>query len=84
MRKLGFWFPALPAVLVVLGCASATEWATWRDHPTHFASSDHLVFSVRNREAQPARVTRQDVALARDQSWWGKPITVDQAQVIER
>ena len=84
MRTLGFWFPALPALLVVFGCASADEWATWKEHPAHFASGEHLKFSVRNREAQAARVTRQDVALARDQSWWGKAITVDQQQIIER
>jgi hypothetical protein len=85
MRALGFWFPALPALLVVLGCASADEWATWRAHPSHFASGSHLVFSARHGGAAPAtRVTRNDVVLARDQAWWGKPVTVDQAQIIER
>jgi hypothetical protein len=84
MRPRGFWFPALPALLLVFGCASADEWATWKEHPTHFASGDHLGFSMRNSQAKAARVTRQDVALARDQSWWGKAITVDQQQIIER
>jgi hypothetical protein len=84
MRTRGFWFPAVPVLLVVFGCASADEWATWKEHPAHFASGAHLTFSMRNREAQAARVTRQDVALARDQNWWGKAITVDQQQIIER
>jgi hypothetical protein len=29
-------------------------------------------------------VTRQDIALARDEGWWGKPITVSQEQILER
>ena len=39
-------------VLVVMaaGCASSQEWATWKEHPTHFASGDHLSFSVHNPE----------------------------------
>lgn len=81
MRGLGLW---LPALLLLFGCASSEEWTTWKDHPTHFASGDHMMFSVRNGEAKAARVTRQDVALARDQSWWGKAVTVDQQQIIER
>jgi len=29
-------------------------------------------------------VTRQVIALARDQGWWGRPITVSQEQIQER
>ena len=75
-------------VLTVLfaagGCASGEEWTTWREHPTHFASGDHMFFSTRNNEGSQPQVTRQDVAMARDQGWWGKPITVDQGQILER
>jgi hypothetical protein len=72
------------ALLVVAGCATNEEWATWKSHPTHFASGDHGFFSIRNRDNSSARVTRQDIALARDQAWWGKPITVSQEQIQER
>jgi hypothetical protein len=73
------------AVLVALaGCASSEEWATWNQHSTHFASGDHGFFSIRNREGTSARVTRQDIAMARDQAWWGKPITVSSDQILER
>jgi hypothetical protein len=41
-------------------------------------------FSVRNREGTTPRVSRQDISLAREQSWWGKPITVSQEQILER
>jgi hypothetical protein len=74
----------LSALLAVGGCASGEEWKTWREHPTHFASGDHLFFSTRNAEGTQPRVTRQDIAMARDQGWWGKAITVDQGQILER
>jgi hypothetical protein len=72
------------ALLVITGCASSDEWATWKAHPTHFASGEHFFFSTRNREGDAPRVTRQDIALARDQGWWGKPIAVSQEQILER
>ena len=80
-------FKLLLAVTVLLaasGCASSEEWQTWREHPTHFASGDHLFFSTRNSEGSAPRVTRQDIAIARDQGWWGMPITVSQEQILER
>ena len=68
---------------VTAGCATSQEWATWRQHPTHFASGEHLSFSMRNSETAP-HVTRQDIALARDEGWWGKPITVGQERILDR
>jgi len=70
--------------LVLAGCATAEEWETWKAHPTHFASGEHLFFSARNREGRAPRVTRQDITLAREQGWWGKPVTVSQEQILER
>jgi len=71
-------------LLLAAGCATHDEWTTWRQHPTHFASGDHLSFSVRHPEGASATVTRKDVALARDQGWWGKPVTVAQETILER
>ena len=84
MRKLPLGIAVLPALLLLVGCATSEEWTTWKEHPTHFASGDHLRFSWRNGAKETARVTRNDVAMARDQAWWGKAITVEQAQIIER
>ena len=72
------------ALLAAAGCATSEEWATWNSHSSHFASFSHMGFSVRNTEGSAPRVTRRDVALARDESWWGKPITVSQEQILER
>ena len=71
-------------LLIAAGCATGEEWETWRSHPTHFASGSHMGFSVRNREGSSARVTRDDIAGARDEGWWGKPVTVSQEQILER
>ena len=71
-------------LLAASGCASGDEWRTWLEHPTHFASGDHMFFSTRNSEGSSPRVTRQDIAMARDQGWWGKAITVNQEQILER
>jgi hypothetical protein len=72
------------ALLAAAGCASGEEWKTWREHPTHFASGDHLFFSARNGEGAPPVVKRTDITLARDEGWWGKPIAVSQEQILER
>jgi hypothetical protein len=74
----------LGALVLFTGCASSDEWQTWKEHPTHFASGDHMFFSTRNREGSSPKVTRQDIASARDQGWWGKPITVSQEAILER
>jgi hypothetical protein len=84
MRRKGWWLAVAVIVIGTSGCATSEEWATWKQHPTHFASGDHLFFSVRNKEGAAARVTRTDIAKARDEGWWGKPITVSQEQILER
>ena len=71
-------------LIAAAGCATGEEWQTWREHGSHFASGNHMGFSLRNREGTAARVTRRDVALAREQAWWGKPVTVSQEQILER
>lgn len=65
------------------GCETTDEWTTWEQHRTHFASGNHLLFSFRNQEGEP-QVTRQDVAAARRESWWGDPVTVSPDQILER
>jgi hypothetical protein len=71
-------------MITAAGCATGEEWATWYEHRTHFASGEHMGFSLRNKEGAPPKVTRQDITLARDEGWWGKPITVGQEQILER
>ena len=81
----GLWkvFLAGAVLLVTTGCASREEWAVWNQNSSHFASADHFLFSMRNTESNP-RVTKEDLATARAQGWWGQTITVKQEQILER
>ena len=51
---------AVLAVLAVTGgCATSEEWAEWKGHSTHFASDQHMGFSMRNnKDGSNPRVTR--------------------------
>jgi hypothetical protein len=71
-------------LLAAVGCATHEEWTTWREHPTHFASTEHMGFSLRNGKMSTPNVTRADIAAARHEGWWGKPVTVAQEQILER
>jgi hypothetical protein len=84
MTKKGRLIVVAAALASLTGCASSQEWSTWYDHRTHFASGDHMSFSIRTPDTGPGRVTRTQLALARDEGWWGKPVTVAQADILDR
>ncbi len=85
MRRTPLWMLLVGAAFLAIGgCASSEEWQIWRSNPTHFASGDHFKFSMHNREGEAARVTREDIELARQQNWFGKIITVSQEQILEK
>ena len=71
-------------MMFTAACATSEEWAEWRSHNTHFASGTHAGFSMRNnRDGSNPRVTRTDVEAARQESWWGKAITVSPEQIFQ-
>jgi len=72
------------ALFLAGGCASSEEWDTWRSNTSHFASKEHFDFSMKNREGKSAAVSRNDIALASQQKWFGRPVTVSQEQILER
>src|SRR2546425_6123928 len=49
-------------LLGTAGCATKQEWETWAAHPAHFASGDHLVFSVRNTRSEEHTSELQSLA----------------------
>ncbi len=78
------WLPLVIAlVLVSTGCATEREWTVWRAHPTHFATDNHLGFSVTNAVAGKPQVTPELMARAKGEGWWGRfiPSDVDLAKV---
>ena len=63
------------------GCASETM-KEWKSHPTHFASGDHMAFSLKNQGKTP-KVTSADTRLAASQSWWGSAVVVRPDQIFQ-
>jgi len=72
----------MTALLGAAGCATSQEMATWRAHSTHFASGDHLLFSMRNDIGSVPRVTREDLREAQAQAWWGDPVVVSSEHIV--
>jgi hypothetical protein len=71
----------LASVVAGTGCASET-WKEWRSHPSHFASGDHMTFSLKNQGKTP-RVSSADTRLASTQSWWGSLVVVRADQIFQ-
>ena len=70
--------------LATVGCATSGDWAAWSQNTSHFASGQHALFSMNHQGGSSAPVTRADVDTARAQAWWGLPITVSSAQILEK
>lgn len=69
MDTLRWWLLLIAATMFSMaGCASNPE---WRDHPTQFASGDHLSFSMRNSNGGDYEITEEDLAQAQAEAWWG-------------
>ncbi|HLC42120.1 MAG TPA: hypothetical protein VJO34_10920 [Methylomirabilota bacterium] len=84
MRKGTAFALILGVGVLASGCATSAEWAEWRAHPTHFASNQHLGFSVRHTGESPTpSVRRGDIDAAQKESWWGKAILVSPDQIFE-
>ena len=68
---------------LISGCATREQWAEWRGHSSHFASGQHLAFSMRNTEGSAPSVRRADMEASRVESWWGQVITVRPDQIFQ-
>ena len=71
------------ATLASTACATSEQWTDWRSHSSHFASGDHLFFSMKHQGENPTPNVRQkDVDEAKAQSWWGQPVVVRPDQLF--
>ena len=70
------------ALLAASGCASSEEWQIWKSNTAHFASGEHINFSMRNQGGGTPNVRRTDIASASSQNWWGKAVTVSSDQIL--
>jgi hypothetical protein len=83
MNRLPRLVFVLAGALLTGACASSEEWSEWNQNRSHFASEQHAWFSLRNQRDQK-RVTRADVEGARQENWWGRPVTVTSEQIQQR
>ena len=79
--RLGVLIALVMLAGVVAGCASET-WREWNSHSSHFASGEHMGFSMRNQGDTP-KVTTADTRLSATQSWWGTPVVVREDQIFQ-
>jgi hypothetical protein len=79
-RWVGSLAAASLTLLALAGCATPTQWDTWRSHSSHFASGQHLLFSLRNPGAEAERVRPTDPTNAAAQDWWGRTLPLATAQ----
>ena len=73
------------ALLLTSACATSEEVSEWKKHSSHFASGQHMYFSVIDnpRDTSPPRVRRSDIEAARTENWWGKAVTVSPEQIFK-
>ncbi len=58
MRHRTFLPLLLGFVVLSTGCAAThREWEVWRAHPTHYATDNHLAFSMKNMVGAAPQVT---------------------------
>ena len=87
MRHRIFLPLLLGSVLLSTGCAATQrEWEVWRAHPTHYATTNHMTFSLGNAVGGAPRVTPEMVDMARSEGWWGRgtPLVGPRADVAGR
>ncbi|MGH7322098.1 MAG: hypothetical protein ACRELA_21085 [Candidatus Rokuibacteriota bacterium] len=83
-RRVRVFLVLLVAAVGTGACATPEQWVEWNGHSSHFASGDHLFFSLRHQGTNPVpRVTRTNLERARTENWWGDLIVVRPDQLFE-
>ena len=87
MRHRTFLPLFLGFIVLSTGCAAThREWEVWRAHPTHYATTNHMSFSMGNMVGGAPRVTPEMMEQARSEGWWGRntPLVGPRANVAGR
>ena len=77
----------LGSVVLSAGCAAThREWEVWRAHPTHYATGNHMSYSMGSMVGVAPRVTLEMMDQARSEGWWGRntPFVAPRANVAGR
>jgi hypothetical protein len=82
MTRTVHWGVVLLSIAGLSACASSEQWKEWRSHSSHFASGDHMTFSLKNQGKTP-KVRSGDAARSSAQAWWGDPVVVRADQIFQ-
>ena len=90
MERLQWWLLLLSAVMFSMsGCASAREWRgtafrdlrVWSEHPAHFASAQHMAFSIKPHPKTTNLSDAEANAAARE-DWWGRDVVTNKTVIV--
>ncbi|MBI4736919.1 MAG: hypothetical protein HY766_12825 [candidate division NC10 bacterium] len=79
-KKLWMGLIAAGALFSLSACSASTQAALeeTRKNGAHFATWHHMGYSL--RRATPKETTKQDIAAAQKEKWWGEVILVEPIQ----
>ena len=92
MERLQWWLLLLSAVMFSMsGCGSTKAWQgtalsdydIWAQHSSHFASGNHLVFSLKSHPTANT-ITERDKTTAAREDWWGQLVPQDKVAVVAK
>src|SRR5205085_11749799 len=92
MERLQWWLLLLSAVMFSMsGCSSSkawqgtalSDWQVWAQHSSHFASGEHLTFSLKGHPT-PASISEADKAVAAREEWWGQLVRQEKVAVVAK
>jgi hypothetical protein len=71
MEGLRWWLLLLTALMFSMSGCAGQEWTIWATNPVHFASAQHLAFSVKGHPTE-ASIMEEDIQAATREEWWGR------------
>jgi hypothetical protein len=87
MERLQWWLLLLSAVMFSMsGCSSVRAWQVgalriWSENPAHFASAQHMAFSLKSHKTA-ASIKPGDTEAAEREAWWGREVPDQKAIVV--
>jgi hypothetical protein len=71
MEGLRWWLLLLTAVMFSMSGCATRDWSVWSTNSAHFASRQHLAFSMKSHPTE-ASITEEDMQAATREEWWGR------------
>jgi hypothetical protein len=73
MEGLRWWLLLLTAVMFSMSGCAMRDWSIWSTNHAHFASRQHMAFSMKSHPTE-ASITEEDLQAATREEWWGRMV----------